>query len=110
MPHPHTQTPHTHTPSAERCAAVLRPPLFFLRPRLWLLRGKPKGPPPALTILAVLLPRRLAAEAGVKRATLLTSMDSYLAYPANAAVSPMWAPLPTTAPSSLAPPRRSRSR
>ena len=36
----------------------------------------------------------------MKRATLLTSMDSYLAYPANAAVSPMWAPLPTTAPSS----------
>ena len=44
-----------------------------------------------------------AVEAGLKRVTLLTSMDSYLAYPANAAVSPMWAPLPTTAPSSMAP-------
>lgn len=44
-----------------------------------------------------------AAQAGVKRATLLTTMESFLAYPANAAVSPAWAPRPSVAPSSLAP-------
>lgn len=46
---------------------------------------------------------KAAVQAGVNRVTILTSMASFLAYPANCVVATSWSPRPTTAPHSLAP-------